>query len=70
MEKSLLDQDRASEQIHCENNRLKEEMERLNKKIANIEPVQKELEKLADAMCCNTSLCIFTFLDQNNTLHC
>ena len=45
MEKSLVEQDRASEQIHCENNRLKADMERLNKKVANYEPMQEELAK-------------------------
>lgn len=50
MEKSLLDQDRSSERIHCENNRLKEEMEKLNKKIASYEPMQEELKKLVCTM--------------------
>lgn len=45
MERSLVEQDRASEQIHCENNRLKADMERLNKKVANYEPLQEELAK-------------------------
>ena len=51
MEKSLLEQDRTSEQTRCENNRLKEEMERLNKRIANYEPMQDELEKWVWAVC-------------------
>ena len=46
MERSLVDQDRSSEQVRCENNRLKEETERLNKKIADYEVMQEELKKL------------------------
>lgn len=45
MEKSLIDQDRTSDQMLCENNRLKEEMEKLNKKIANYDAMQEDLEK-------------------------
>jgi len=69
MEKSLLDQDRASEQIHCENNRLKEEMEKLNKKIASYEPMQEELKKLVCGM--HDKLCIcssVSLLDPKNSI--
>lgn len=58
MEKSLLEQDRASEQVRCENNRLKEEQQKLNKKLASCEPMQEELEKLVQT----TSFCLFICL--------
>ena len=71
MEKSLLEQDRTSEQIRCENNRLKEEMERLNKRIANYEPMQEELEKSVWAVClCLRSSCSFDVSDQRSNVYC
>lgn len=72
MEKSLLEQDRASEQVRCENNRLKQEMERLNKKFANYEPMQEELEKLvwtwAACLCLVFMFNAFDVSDQKNSL--
>ena len=71
MEKSLLEQDRTSEQIRCENNRLKEEMERLNKRIANYEPMQEELEKSvwAVCLCLQSSSCAFDVSDQRSNVY-
>ena len=51
MEKSLLEQDRTSEQIRCENNRLKEETEKLNQRIVNYGSMQEELERSVWAVC-------------------
>ena len=50
MEKSLVEQDRASEQVRCENNRFKADVEKLNKKIADYEPMQKELTKFVEVI--------------------
>jgi len=49
MEKSLHEQDRTSEQARCENNRLKEEIEKQNNKITGFQPTQDELQRLVVA---------------------
>ena len=45
MEKSLHEQDRTSEQVRCENNRLKEQIEKLNDKISGFQPTQDKLQR-------------------------
>jgi len=45
MEKSLHDQDRTSEQVRCENNRLKEQIEKLNDQVTGFQPTQDELQR-------------------------
>ena len=68
----MLEQDRTSEQVRCENNRLKEEVEKLNKKITNYEPIEEELKRLVWAVClCLHSPCFFLdVLDQRNIVYC
>ncbi|XP_065883661.1 coiled-coil domain-containing protein 186-like isoform X2 [Dysidea avara] len=50
MEKSLHEQDRTSEQVRCENNRLKEQIEKLNDKISGFQPTQDKLQR-SEAKC-------------------
>ncbi|XP_065883671.1 coiled-coil domain-containing protein 186-like [Dysidea avara] len=50
MEKSLHEQDRTSEQVRCENNQLKEQIEKLNDKISGFQPTQDELQR-SEAKC-------------------
>lgn len=64
MEKSLLDQDRTLEQVRCENNRLKEEKEKLNKKISDYELIQEELEKFVLIVCLCLFLCLCSLMYQ------